>query len=179
MRTAKRWFWAVVTALTMSLVVGILWTPGEIRAGWTHTYGCGGGCIDGHNLTACICRPDYSDCMEIDCCNYSTHVYLAADNLDTADWSCPGDGTVGLHAMCPCGHYSSFYSDAWDPYECGTCGTRQWQNCVRDGRIAISGAVPCHNWVDPGWCRSETGSSQPCTPEGQSRGTLSNCDTEQ
>jgi len=117
----------------------------------------------------------------VECCNYSTYVYLAADNLDTADWSCPGDGSVvALHTLCPCDCLSSFSSDTWDLAECGVCGSRQWQECVRDGRLIIWGNVPCHDWVDSGWCRSETlwyQFSQACTPDGQRDARLF-CETE-
>jgi len=169
MGTAKRCF----CALTMSLVVVILWPSSEVRAGWTHSVGCGDGCVDGHNTTACVCLADKSDCREVECC-YGERVYLAADNLDSSDWSCGGEA-VGLSTICPCGHASTYYTTEWDQYACGPCGSRQWQDCVRDGRIYIVGLVPCHQWVDPGWCRSETGSLDPCTPAGQASSTLSAC----
>ncbi len=171
----------IVRCLTVLVLVGVLFFSEMPRArtvAWTHSFGCGNSCLEGHDSTTCLSRPDRSECTEVECCNYTTFVYLAADNLDTADWSCPGDGTVvGLHTICPCGCLSSSYSDAWDPVECGSCGTRQWQDCVRDGRVVVWGNVPCHTRVDSGWCQSETGfPPRPCTPAGQRDSELVFCD---
>jgi hypothetical protein len=168
MGTVKRCF----CALAMCLLAAVLSITGEAQ-GYTHSVGCGSGCSDGHNSTACICKSDMSDCREIECCNYQS-IHLGADNIDTSDWGCAGEG-VGLHQMCECGHMSSYFTDEWDPYACGTCGSKQWQNCIRDGTLYIQGLTPCHNFVEAGWCRSETTFIQPCTPAGQAGGTLSAC----
>lgn len=171
-----QWWWRVTCVVLIGLAFSLLPARREADAGWTHNVGCGNGCKDGHNFTACVCKEDLSDCMEVECCNYP-FVYLSADNFDEVDWSCGGGG-VGIHSECPCGHLTSYYSDDWDQGQCGPCGTRQWQTCVLNGTITIQGNPPCHNWVDVGWCRSETGGLDACTPEGQQGGTISACQVE-
>jgi hypothetical protein len=41
---------------------------------WTHDFGCGNSCKEGHNVNTCLCRPDRSECAETECCNYTTYV---------------------------------------------------------------------------------------------------------